>query len=300
MKKGALKIKILVSGKRIQYLPELVRRKGVTIYKIKVVNKTSSIFVIDYNELSKFFAICKNMCYNTKVKGYLGVLSPIAYAIKNVALTVALIVFITLCVLLDGYVFGFKFEGSGKVIKNELSQVIKNYGVDKWSKFSDINYNALAQTLLKSNENLKFVSVYKRGNALVINTELGNGNATIVNPLTTSLVCDVDGVVESVKVLRGTAEVSVGSEVKKGAVLIGAYTISGEDEKYSSSVLGVVTVLTTEKYFYESKIFSTAIENQAILKATFLSQNEVVEKRCDKTNNGYEVTLTVRRTYVGG
>ena len=64
MKKGFLKVKVAVSGKKIDYLPELLRRKSITVYKIKKVELFTSIFIIDYNDLRKFFAICKNMCYN--------------------------------------------------------------------------------------------------------------------------------------------------------------------------------------------------------------------------------------------
>jgi hypothetical protein len=93
-----------------------------------------------------------------------------------------------------------------------------------------VNYDNLAVNLLKNNDKLKFISVYKRGNSLVINSELSNDGESVTTPLKTPLICDVVGVVESVKVLRGTAEVCVGDKVEKGSVLIGAYVLDKEDE----------------------------------------------------------------------
>ena len=299
MKNGAIKVKVLVKGKTIKYLPEILRRKQVNVIKISEITEFSSIFTIDYNDLRKFFAICKNMCYNTKVKGYSGLFSPVAYAVKHIGVTISLIIFIFLTYFIDGYVFGFTFIGTGKAIKSQLTLQIENYGVNKGSKFSDISFSNLSTSLLKSNPNLTFVSVYKKGNQLVINAELVKDGESVTTPLTTDLTSDEDGVVESVKVLRGTALVKQGDIVTKGSVLIGAYLVSGE-ETYPSSVLGVVTILTTEKYFFESKVFSNSIKQLSVKKAEFLTQNEVVSSVVTEQTNGYEVVLTVRKIYSGG
>ena len=88
-----LKVKVLVNGKNIEYLPEILRRRQINAYSVKNLSKNSAVFVVDFNDLKNFFAILKNMCYNTKVIGYKGLLSPLIYAIKNAGLALGIFLF---------------------------------------------------------------------------------------------------------------------------------------------------------------------------------------------------------------
>ena len=109
----------------------------------------------------------------------------------------------------------------------------------------------------------------------------------------------VDGVVYSAKALRGTLLVKVGDAVKKGDALIGAYTVSGE-EKYPSAVIGVVTILTTETYFFETEIFSNDFLLASVKKAEFLTNGEIIDYTYEEKHDGYLIKLTVKKAYSGG
>ena len=299
MKANLVRVKVEITGNKLEYLPLIFQKRQIAIYKIKKSAKNGVIFTVDLNDLRKIFAICKNMCYNTKIKGYVGLLSPVAYAIKNVGVTVGIVIFIALAILLDGFVFNIDCVGTGAKLKNEITWVAKNYGINVGMPFSKVDFDGLSAEILKSNNGIKFVSVYKKGNSLVIDSVLDSTPSVQPILAVSNVVCERDGVVESVKVLRGTALIKVGDSVKKGDTLIGAYTVIDE-KQYSALALGVVTILATETYNFETKIFSQAFLNASIQKAKFLTDGEAVLCKTNTTPYGYEVVLTVRYTYYGG
>ena len=300
MKRGLLKVKVEVSGKNVAYLTEILHRRGILVYKVNKILENTLEYTIDFNELRKIFAICKDMCYNTMVKGFKGALSIIAYAISYVGVTIGLTFFIALIVLLDGLIYSVDCVGTGAVIKNEILSVATENGAVKYNWFNNVNLSKLETEILKHNANLKFVSCYKRGNRLIIDSVLGNDSAINKTPLNTDLLCEKSGVIESITVLRGTPLVSVGDVVTVGSGLIGAYTENANGERFSSAVLGAVSILATEKYNFKTEIFSQTFLDASIQKAKFLTDGEVVYYVADKTNDGYVVTLTARYIYYGG
>ncbi|MBO7214221.1 MAG: sporulation protein YqfD, partial [Clostridia bacterium] len=216
LKKGLLRISYEVSGKNIKYLPEYLHIKKVCVYKFCLKTENTCFITIDFADNDKFFAICKNMCYNKKVTGYKGILSPLAKVVCSIGLSLGILLFSLSSYLLGGVLLGVKVEGSAKCFANETIATVKSLGVEKYDLFSSINYDEIEREVLKSNQKISFVSVYKRGNFLIVSAELSSG---VTEPLSKSdgdLVSTCNGVIEELSVLRGTALVNVGDTVKVG------------------------------------------------------------------------------------
>lgn len=301
MKKRLLKIKVEVSGKGIIYLPEYVRRKKICLYDVNYLESNRVIVTLDYNDLLKFFAICKNMCYNTKIRGFNGALSLLAYALKNVGITLGLIIFIIITIVTDNVVYKVECIGSGASFSNQIVATVNRLGIKKGSLFSDVNYSLIESEVLKTNSNLSFVTCYKNGNRLIIDSSTSSVGGQIVKPLESDLICQKNGIIESISVMRGTKLVDAGSAVKKGDALVGAYYVDeAEDKKYPSKVIATVNILVKEEYFFKTEVFSDIIENASIQKAKFLCDGEIVDVIATQTNGGYAIVVTARYTYYGG
>ena len=115
------------------------------------------------------------------------------------------------------------------------------------------------------------------------------------------MICEFDGVVEEISVLRGTPLVKVGDEVLKGSVLVGAYLTGKEGETYQSFVVARVKILQTLSYEYEMPFVDDGIIDRCYALSEFkLNDGEVVEKSHQINGNKVTVNLTVRRVLYGG
>ena len=113
---------------------------------------------------------------------------------------------------------------------------------------------------------------------------------------------DADGVVENVKVYRGTAVVEKGQAVKKGDLLVNGVAVIKEKE-VKINVLASVTILS--EFYYEYRSEKDGEEDKAVLLAEqALADKEPVSETVLKSQEGdeyvYSVTLTYRHILYAG
>ncbi len=299
MKRGNLRCKYKVSGKNIRLIPKYLHLRGVSVYNFKLINENSGVIVIDFKDNSKFFAICKNMCYNKTIMGYSGLFSIVAVFFSKIGVCLGLVIFLILSVYFDDFIYRVEITGSGSYYKEQTIEVVENLGVKKFSKFSDFNLKKLETSILQSNSNFSFVSCKKRGNRLIINCELSNVENTTQNHLEGDLKASADGIIESMVVIRGTQLVSVGDMVKGGDSLVGAYFLGSEDKIYPTYVIARATILKNEEYFYKNTEFSEENKQKCKNISIFYSENEFVSCEFESVNGGILVKLKVR-IYING
>ena len=145
-----------------------------------------------------------------------------------------------------------------------------------------------------------------RGNSMITYCKSAN-NAEVVaicdkNPdvLTENyadLVSGHKGVVESVKVLRGTALVSVGDSVDENTVLVGAYLLGKDDKTYPTYVLATVTIISSESRFIK---VDGEVSNELLASAEKVAEfevgGEVIYAKAEKTDGGIIINLKLRHT----
>ena len=117
-----------------------------------------------------------------------------------------------------------------------------------------------------------------------------------------SLVSDVSGVVESVKVYRGTAVVSVGDSVNKGDLLVDGY-VTIKEQTLKTNVLACVSIIVEESGEYRSK--NDNEEDRALTFALIDAPDvEVLHQDVQKTvKQGeylYKTTIKYRRILYAG
>lgn len=299
MKKGALKVRVEVSGNRLDAIFKYAKEKNICLYDVKYLENKSVIVVVDYNDLRKFFAICKNMCYNTKVKGYGGAFSFVAYLLKYSAAIFGFAVFLLITTLLDNVIFKIECVGTGSAVSAEIISTVNECGIAEGGLFSNVDYDSLENKILTKNANLTFVSCYKSGNRLIVDSVIGYDDIDITSPFVSDLISEKNGIIESINVLRGTAAVDCGDKVVEGQPLVYAYYVDGETN-YETNIIATVSIVCEEEYFFKTEIFSDIIMRASITKAEFLTEGESVSVTAVKKNDGYLVKLYARYVYYGG
>lgn len=300
IKRGLLRAEYKIKGEKLRYLPEFLHRKKISVYNFRLINDSECYVTIDFQDIRKFFAICKNMCYNKLIVRYKGLLSPFVAVFKRIGLFVGAVLFTLVVIVFNNLVLDVKVVGSGSCFKEQTKGVVYDFGVKKYTAFSSIDYKALETEILSNNPRLSFVTVKKQGNILVIDTVLSDKEPSVLGKNTDDLISNYNGVVEEITVLRGTALVRVGETVKKGDKLVGAYLIGKDQAEYQTFVLARVKILEKTEYFYKCDENTEQNLSIAYALAEFNINGEIKEKTHSFEEGGIRVTVTVRRTVYGG
>ena len=291
-----------IKGFNLDSLLNYVKKRGIAVYNAKKIQQNTMIVSVKYGQSKKFFAIAKELCYNiTKIKDK-GRFYPFLYLYKNLGLIIGSLIFLLLCVLANDYVFRIDYVGTGNVLKREVELQLKEYGVEEFSRFSSLDVDNLSKKLLASNPRLTFVECRKVGNVLVVNSVLAEGTNDKLTGKATCLVSDVDGVVEELKIYRGSQKVSVGDEIKKGQVLVdGLVTV--KDQQLEVNVLAVAYVRC--KAVYEH--FSTKDNQGEYLLALYeekFDDGEIIDSNVTVTQSegryAYLIEIEYRRIITVG
>lgn len=299
IKKGLLRVECLVSLKNQSYFAEILHRKGIDVLTIKKVDDNHVIVAVDYVYRKKFFAICKNMCYNVKRVWYKGVMSPFANLIRYGSVVAGFILFTIVSSILGNSILQIDFIGSGNTLANQTSHLLEEYGIVKYGKFSSIDYVKLENYLLENSPNLSYVSCKKSGNRLIVDSRLCKVENPSISRNGKNIVSDVDGVIAKINVLRGTSQFKVGDTVKVGDVIIGGYSVGKDQEIYESFALGYAIVYYEYKEDFLTKNISIENINQLKKILAFKFDDEVVSEQVDFIDGGFSITLTLSR-YIGG
>ena len=235
-----------IEGLNLDRLINRFNKNGIDVYNVKKKSRCV-IFSINASESEKVFAICKELCYNIiKVNNH-GKLYPVVNLFRSVGVLLGLLAFIFLQVFFSDVCLSFEFSGNGNVYSREVTEYLISNGVKPMGRFSSFNMQTLEDRLLASSDKFSFVSCEKSGCRLKINLVLAEGKTGIMNSNVTALYSDVRGVVENIKVYRGTAEVEIGDQVSEGDLLVGGYALIKE-EKVSVNVLAVITLKVPTEY----------------------------------------------------
>jgi len=284
-----------IRGLNLDRFLNTVKNRGVEMYDVKKQGNKKLIVSVSYFKSQKFFAIAKELCYNIKKvrdkgKGY-----PLLQLYRSFGMVIGALIFFITSFLFSDLIFAFSFEGSGSLYKRETEAYLYSKGVKPFTRFSSFELEELEDGILAVNPHLSFASCIKKGNRLIINTALSSEKVKTLPTDVYALYSDVDGIVESVKVYRGTAKVSAGDEVKSGQLLVeGSVLIKEQTVKIN--VLATVTVRVKEVVIYRSKNAEDEL-NATIFAEEQLSDKEILKTTVVKTQENGEYVYAVAAEY---
>ena len=299
VKKKLLRAKFLISGERLMFLPEILHVRKISVYNFNLINENLAEIIIDSTDFIKFFAICKNMCYNKKIIGYYGLLAPITLFLNKVGIVLGSLLFILLVLFFNNFLLDVKVVGSGACFEEQTKSVIYDYGIKKFTPFTSIDYKKLENQILSSNPRISFVTAKKQGNILVVECVLSSSPVTLGDSKE-SLKSNVKGTIEEISVLRGTALVNVGDEVKAGDELVGGYILLKNEEKAPTYVIARVKIISLEEYFYKCDYIDETQISIAYAIAEFSFDGEIYEISHQIESRGIRVFVKIKHTINGG
>ncbi len=291
-----------IKGLNLDRLINYASRKGIPLYNVKKIGAKRMRVTVNLADSEKFFAIAKELCYNIKKIRDYGVGFPVFFLLKNFGLVIGAIIFITLSVLASDVILEISLSGTGRAYGREVKEYLQTLGVKEYTRFSSIDLDELGDKILKSNEHLSFATCKKSGNRLEIELVLSKDKVQSLKGDVYELRADVDGVIEKIKVYRGTALFSVGDRVKAGDLLVGGY-VEIKEQTVNVNLLAWVTVITEKKAVYYSNKQGQESVAQALAEEE-LKDREIIGAKTTvkKVNDTYEYTTAIsyRRVYFSG
>ena len=242
-----IKVAYEIKGFNLDRLIEIAKKRGITLYNAKKFGNKHLIVSVSLKESKKFFAITKELCYNIKKVREEGRLYPLLNLYRSVGLFLGAIAIICSAFYFDNFIFSTQYSGTGSMYKGQVQEYIESVGVKRFAKFSSFDLDTLADGILASNPHLSFASCEKKGKTLKISLVLSKDKVERLSGEVRALYADTDGIIESVKVYRGTAVCSVGQRVNENDLLVDGYSIIKET-RVETNVIAVVSIVA-EKTF---------------------------------------------------
>lgn len=291
-----------VYGLNTERFMNAVKKRGVTLYDIKKYSNKRLRLAVKFTESQKFFAIAEELCYNIKKVGEKGRAKQMFCLFSSLGLIIGAIAFILIAVLANDFILDINYYGSGKIYHREVQEYLSGKGVEEYKRFSDIDLAMIEDGILADNEHLSFASCTKHGNKLLIELVLSSEKVKGLNGNVYQMHSTENGVVESVKVYRGTAVVSVGDMVREGDLLVDGYAVI-KDQTIKINVLASITLAVEKTYEYKL-VGDDEQENAEIFALAEVGDEDIISTQVQKIplegEYLYKVTVKYRRVLYAG
>lgn len=284
-----------IKGLNLDRFINNLKNKEIALYDVKKPAFNQLIVAVSYRDSKKLFAFAKEMCYNIKKVQEKGPLSPLLFALRKGGVVIGLMLFSLVTICLSNLVYEVRFEGTGSVCKREILTYLESVGVKKFTNFSKFDKQKLEDEILACYPSLSFVSLEKRGNLLVVNSILSTEPVKKLDDKVFALYSSVSGVIESVKVYRGTAVVSVGDRVKEGDLLVDGFMLIKE-QTLKTNVYASVTIVAEQKFNFIEKQDNK--EQECLLFAlSKMGDKQILSWSVEKIQFGQEFIYEVTAKY---
>lgn len=263
-------------------------KKGIALYNVKRIKQNKIRLTIKFSDTEKFFANFNELCYNEKNVRKIrdgGLLAPINFLIKNLGVLFGIIIFFTSAFFFDDFILDLSFSGTGAVYERQLIEVLDEYGAHKYTKFSSLNLRELEDRLVEKTEGVSFVALKKEGKTLSVYSVKSEGQNRVLSGNERRLTSTVTGIIESIKVYRGTPLLSVGDKVCVGDVIVDGFTVRNE-VVHEINVIASASILESVSKTY-------------VLEKTGLSDIVVAFLEEELTNKNV-VSVSVDESFVDG
>ena len=213
---------------RVKYVARVIsalRSAGIQVCKGRAKGDVYVFFVHSKQEDAAVAALkSRGIEYELVQSGGVKYLKKRAAA--GAGLIAAAAVTLIACIVCSLFVFDVRVSCEDKMTAALITQILQeNVGKRK----SEIDEEALEEEIYAQAENVSFVHLKIRGGILTANAVMQN--ETPEKPEERENVYALcDGVVESIAVFSGTAEVKPGDVIKRGDLLISGRRITGQDD----------------------------------------------------------------------
>lgn len=304
---NALTETYLVEGYNRAELIKRLKNGGVALLKVKILSDKLTEITIDSKDGAKYFAICKNMWYNTLVKRG-GLLYPLLYAKQNAVRFLGAALIVLGMFVFEKVYLGAEYESDAVLFKTQAERALSDAGIKKYRFFSSSGL-AAAQTKLSVSEGVSFLSVQKRGNKAVISLKKSKEQPAAFPVLNGDLTAPGDCVITKLTVYSGTAVKKAGDAVFDGEKIVCAYYQKSDSERVFCPVIAAYSAKFNFFYEYEP-LFSAdggatvCVSEEDISAAVACAKEELGDKTVlsvyyELKNGKICVRLQYERSFIG-
>ena len=291
-----------VRGVNLDRFINTLKKRKIALYDLKKDSLKQLNVTVSHKDSQNFFAIAKDLCYNVKKVRFKGKGYPLFMMLKALPSVIGVALF-TLCVCFaNDLVLSISFSGNASAYQRQVQDYLAGNGIKPFVRYSSLDISRLEDQVLSDNPHLSFVSITKHGTRLNFNLVTAKDAEKKISGDVYELFAPCDGVIEQIKVYRGTAEVKEGDVVKEGQLLVGGYALVKE-QKVSINLLALISMRVSEVYEYYSpkdndeesaKLFALGESGERQILYTR------VQKQKDKNGYIYRVTAYYRQVIYAG
>lgn len=231
------KIRLRALGFNQMRLLGTLSEKNIKIERIDRKNAGEMTFTIRSRDLEKTFAILDKMCYTYTVTERSDFKSMATVAAARVGLVLGLVIFTAVLTLFYGFIWRIEIDGNQKVDDLTIERALSSSGVHIGKPAKNLDKDHI-RNLVNSIPGILESSVEINGTLLKIDvietTDYNKPGQDNFNNLLSLYDAEVTRLITT----SGTAEVKIGSVIKKGACIIGAYRLDSEQNKIETPAKG--------------------------------------------------------------
>jgi len=289
---------LAVGYNRVAVLNRL-NRAGIDVLKMLVIDEKRAEITISAKDRAKYFAICKNMWYNSEIRTG-GILAPVYSLIRSPFILLGVAIFLFLTVIGSNLYFGNEYEGDSLVYRADIERVFADVGICEYKSFDDEMLDR-AENILKAKIDFDYINIKKSGNKAVITAYASIKAPEKIKISDKDVIADENCRILKMTVYTGTPLVEEGAEVVVGQPVIGAYSVLNDGRTVKTNVTASVTVESRFIYEYFPRFgISEQTISEAVAAAEFMLGNEtVLRSEVNADGNGIIVTLYYERLLFG-
>lgn len=176
---------------------------------------------------------------------------------KRVGILLGAVISAVIITVLTQFVWSISVIGNTDLSDEYILSAFEKHGVKVGMPISEIDLVEIAAQVSQETEELSWTAVNRKGSALVIEVKERVEKPEMYDSQTpTNLVASEDGLILSIDILYGSAEVKVGSAVTKGDLLINGVILHRDNSETLIHADGHVKALTKKHITASSSDFS--------------------------------------------
>ena len=280
-----------------------LKRAGVSVYRVRKIEKTKILLRVKKRDIEKVFAIYPNSCYNKKGEKETrsipqgvytvkkapatGILRGLEFLKTRIGVCLGVAVFCVGLPLADGFVFGVETVGADGYGR-EINAVLDENGVKSFARYPKGKEDLICAKLLAL-DGVEFCSVRKNG--LWVRVEIRKSPFVKDSLVQGDMLAVQTGIVESITVMKGTALKKAGEEIQAGEPLVGAWFSTEDGERIKTYAVARVRIACV----YEAELNAESEESafaQAYLSLGLGEKDYTQEILVqENTDGGYSVRI---------
>lgn len=255
-------VKVQVVGKNINRYIDRIFKDKIHVIRLIPISYKKVHLIMKFSEYQKLMNI-KSVLYRVTILSYMGNLKIKEKLKSNLVLLFFLCLGIGLIIILSRVIFYVEVIHQDKEIRELVVDELKRYNIKKFQfRKSYDKLEKIEDMILKSNKDrLEWIEIVVQGTRYVVRVEERKINNEIKEKVYQNIVSRKEGIITSIKAIRGEKVKFVNDYVKKGDIIIAGYVTLPNMNKIpviaEGEVLGEVWYLVKIDYpfvYQESKL----------------------------------------------